>query len=130
MICISQLQSRLIQTCNLFAAYASRLAKTAGKLNSAVDLAIADGEDLSTVSVKEEDEFLKKFELNLYVSKDLISDCEQRLMTVFWSIVINTRKRMPIQSCSMRSAIRAPYLRWSSNWLRQSLNQKDLLKCR
>ena len=60
-----QLQSRLIQTCNLFAQYASRLAKTAGKLNSAVDLAIANGEDLNTFSVQEEDDFLKKFELNL-----------------------------------------------------------------
>ena len=46
-------------------AYGNKFAKAAAKLNLAVDQAIANGDEANTVSVKEEDEFLQKFELNL-----------------------------------------------------------------
>lgn len=60
-----QLQSKLMSTCSLFVSYNSKLAKAANHLSTAVDQAIERGEEWTSVSIKQEDEFLQKFEINL-----------------------------------------------------------------
>lgn len=60
-----QLHSKLATTCMLFASHAPKLALAAGKLNSAVQQAASGIDDRVGDTLKESDNFLQKFELNL-----------------------------------------------------------------
>lgn len=54
-----------MHTCSLFLSYNSRFTKAVHSLTNAVEQAIDQGEDWSTVSIESQNETLSKFEINL-----------------------------------------------------------------